>query len=342
MATIKQIAEQAGVSAATVSRVLNNDPGLSVGEETRRRIFAVAEELQYKPARVKRLLKEQLLSKQEIGLLIPTASDKEHDDPYFAAIRRSIERTCEEIGVSVGRLWTVGAAAETAPVPPQQRPGGLIVFGSIGREEIVHIMGDSERIVLIDHRERMGGYDSVQLNFEQATVMALEHLLELGHRRIAYIGGEGFGGAADPRADAFKRLLGGQGLLEPELMLVAEDWSTASGYEAMRQLLERQSEPPTACFVASDPMAVGALRALQERDVAVPGRMAVVGFDDIELSAFISPPLTTVRAHMEQMGRTAVRLLTERLEGREVPLHVMIDTSLAVRESCGGRQAKQT
>lgn len=105
----------------------------------------------------------------------------------------------------------------------------------------------------------------------------------------------------------------------------------------MRRLLA-QHEQPTAVMMGSDPMAVGALKALQEHGVKVPERMAVVGFDDIEVSAYLNPPLTTVRVHAELMGKTAVQLLLERIEGREAAMHVKVNTSLIVRESSGAKR----
>ncbi|QAY66853.1 substrate-binding domain-containing protein [Paenibacillus protaetiae] len=123
------------------------------------------------------------------------------------------------------------------------------------------------------------------------------------------------------------------GRFEPELLQTG-DWGPDGGYRLMQRLLQ-QANPPTACFAGSDPMAIGALRALHEAGVPVPDGMALAGFDDIELAAFAQPSLTTVKVYAEQLGRTAVQLLAERLEGREAAMHVMLDPVLVVRESSG-------
>ncbi len=104
----------------------------------------------------------------------------------------------------------------------------------------------------------------------------------------------------------------------------------------MMNKMLNQTHRPTACFIGSDPMAIGAIRALHEHGVKVPEEMAIIGFDDIEVSAYMNPPLTTVKVYTEHMGKMAVNMLLDRFEGREVSVHVMIDTSLEIRESCGG------
>lgn len=341
MATIKQIAQEAGVSAATVSRVLNNDMTLSVSEETRSRIFSIAEQLQYKPSRLRRMKKEELLSRQQVGLLMWSSIEDEHNDPYFSSIRKGIETRCEELGLSIVKVLRGNARAEWQSL---HELDGLIVIGSINDQDVNSLYAHRDRIVFLNHSTPPHDCDSVNLHFEQAMKDVLGHLFTLGHTRIALIGGEervhSLGQQTqqvqvilDPRSYHFELLMQERDLYRPEFAITA-DWSTGGGYDAMNRLLD-QAELPTACFVASDPMAVGALRALHERGVSVPEEMAVIGFDDIELSAYLNPPLTTVRAHTEQMGRTAAQLLLERIEGREAAVHVRVNTTLMVRESCG-------
>lgn len=340
MATIKEIAQLAGVSAATVSRVINNDPTLSVGEETRIRIFAAAEELGYKPSRLRKLKREERISKQRIGLLMWSSLEDEREDPYFASIRRGVELRCEELGLQIAKVLRGRDGAELAPIHDL---AGLIVVGSVHAEDISAIYARPDRTVFVNHGQSPSGSDSVSLHFEGAMRDSLSHLFELGHRRIAYIGGDetihrlqaGYPeeGADDPRRQLFRAIMSERGLYLSELD-IRSGWSPSGGYEGMRRLLA-QRERPTAVIMGSDPMAVGALRALQESGMGVPKDMAVIGFDDIEISAYLNPPLTTVRVHTELMGRTAVQLLLERIEGREAAMHVQVNTLLIVRESSG-------
>ncbi|PZD96281.1 transcriptional regulator [Paenibacillus sambharensis] len=341
MATIKDIAIKAGVSTATVSRVLNNDPALSVSEETRGRIFSIAEEMGYKPSRLRRQKRVKELARQEIGLLMWSSPEQEREDPYFSAIRRGIEFNGEELGIAVSKI--IRGSAPLDPLPFQQLDG-LIVIGSIDHDDVIRQLGREDRVVFVNHSIQRPGCDSVNLHFGEAVESVIRHLISLGHRRIGYIGGHDWihklgdeaGGRpiAEARRLYLERMLSEQGLLQPELVLEG-DWTTTSGYRLMKQLLALD-ERPTACFIASDPMAIGALKALHEEGVQVPSEMAIVGFDDIEVSAFVNPPLTTVKVYTDQMGRTAVQLLLERLEGREAAVHATVGTRLIIRESCGG------
>lgn len=350
MTTIKQIAAHAGVSAATVSRVLNNDSTLSVSEETRLRIFSIAEELAYKPKRLRRLKKEEELSRREIGLLMWSSLEDEAHDPYFSSIRRGIERRCEESGLAITKVMRGNGDAEIGPIHGLD---GLIVVGSIDHRDVLSLYGDAQRIVFVNHVDKLSPFDSVKADFEGAIQASIQHLASLGHARIAYIGGdervhrlrtaevqdhEPQPSRKDPRRDAYRRQMEEDGLYRPDYDCEAE-WSSSGGYNGMTALLERAKgrpeERPTACLMGSDPMAVGALRALHEKGLAVPDDMALIGFDDIEIAAYLTPPLTTVRVYTEQMGRTAVQLLLERLEGREASSHVSVNTSFMVRESCG-------
>lgn len=342
MATIKDIAELAGVSAAAVSRVLNNDPTLSVSEETRVRIFAMAEELGYKPSRLRKLKREEQISRQRIGLLMWSSLEDEREDPYFTSIRKGVELRCEELGLQIAKVLRGRGGAELTPV---HELAGLIVVGSVHAEDVAAIYSRSDRTVFVNHTEGPSGCDNVTLNFESAIRESLSHLFELGHRHIAYIGGEesihrlqaGYPHeeGADPRRMLFRAIMSERGLYRPEFD-IRSAWSPSGGYEGMKQLLALR-ERPTAFLMGSDPMAVGALKALQESGFSVPKDAAVIGFDDIEISAYLNPPLTTVRVHTELMGRTAAQLLLERIEGREAAMHVKVNTLLIVRESCGAK-----
>ncbi|WNS44124.1 LacI family DNA-binding transcriptional regulator [Paenibacillus sp. MMS20-IR301] len=327
MATIKDIAREAGVSAATVSRVLNNDLSLAVSEDTRTRIFAVAGQLGYKPSRLKQMKRDTVLGGKNITLLLWCSPEEERDDPYYGSIRRGVELRCEELGIRLGQTL------RGRGVLPQLPAGdGLIVVGGFAPGDWERLHSDISTIVLVDQYTERPEYDSVRTHFRQAVNQALGHLLALGHRDIAFIGG---GGEGERRAHHFKRVLEEQGCYDDALIRAGGGWGSADGYRMMDGLLAG-AKRPTACFAASDPLAVGALRALHDHGVQVPEEMAIVGFDDIEMAAYVQPPLTTVRAYPEQMGKAAVQLLAERFEGREAPSHTIIGTKLIIRETSGG------
>lgn len=372
MATIKDIAQEAGVSPATVSRVLNNDLSLSVSEDTRTRIFAVAEGLGYKPARLKQLKRATKQAGKTVTLLLWCSIEEERDDPFYASIRRGIELRCEELGLELGQTLR----GRTPAMVPRDSDG-LIVVGAVDAEGLDRFHADKSTIILVDHQQgqttslagdqqgltdsladrqqgqtdslvgRQQGqtvYDSVQLHFGQAVEQALGHLFGLGHREIAFLGGERSYGehkendVNEQRKEHFERIMREYGLFRPELVRT-NGWSSSDGYRMMTDLLSGPIRP-TACFAASDPLAIGALRALHEHGIAVPEQMSIVGFDDIEMAAYVQPPLTTVRAYPEQMGKAAVQLLAERFEGREAPSHSIIGTQLVVRSSTAAAPEK--
>lgn len=340
MATIKDIAERAKVSAATVSRVLNNDPTLSVSEETRGRIFAMAEEVNYKPSHLKRMKKKNDLSAFQIGILLWVSADEEKDDPYFTSVRRGIENRCEEMGIPMTKVIRASSLENNHSI---QQLDGLIAIGSYDVEDLKSIFGNKSGIVLVNNLFDNRSYDSVKIDFHHAVQEVLEYLFKLGHQSIGFIGATDYlyrlgpnkkaQPATDARREHFERLLKEKGCFKPEFMYNGE-WTTASGYEAMLQILSKPNRP-TAVFVGNDPMAIGALRALHEHGVKVPEEMSIIGFDDIDVSAYVNPPLSTVKVYPEEIGKMAVQLLLDRTEGREVPVHTVIGTSLVIRGSSG-------
>jgi len=339
MATIRQIAELAQVSTATVSRVLNNDPTLSTSAETKQRIFAIAEEIGYKPKQLRKQRLELQRSTAEIGLLFWSTADEGNTDPYFKEVRRGIELHCEEYGLNINKVIRGDLAQVQQEVASLD---GLLVVGSIEVDEVLEVFPKPNSIVFVNHGEPIYEYDSVHMHFEAAVERAYRYLYKLGHVDIAFIGGSEYvyslknagqhRHGIEHRYRAF-RAMQQKYKQQYDCIEEVEDWSSQGGYEAMLRILDREKRP-TACFVASDAMAVGALSALHERGIRVPEEMSIIGFNDIELAGFVIPPLTTLRAHAEQLGRTAVKLLMERLEGREAAVQVKIATTLIERASC--------
>ncbi|WP_077623277.1 LacI family DNA-binding transcriptional regulator [Sediminibacillus massiliensis] len=339
MATIKDIANLSKVSAATVSRVLNNDLTLSVAEGTRQRILKAAEELKYKPVKQRRAEK---ITEQEnitkVGILLCHSLEEELSDPYFLAIRQGVEQECKDQDLPAPEVFRLHHLPKEKV---EAEMDGLIVIGKLNEETINLFTSKNKNAVYIDYSPDEEKYDSVVIDFEKATNIVIEHLFTCGKKRIGYIGGrqqEHFNGEKrsmndDERQQTFEKRMKQEGLFRPDDIYVS-DYTMSQGYELMCQAIEK-GDLPEAFFVASDPMAIGALRALQEKGFNVPEQVALVGFDDIEMAKFASVPLTTIHVHTEQMGRTGFRLLLDRMKGREIPLKVTIPTKLVIRESCG-------
>lgn len=339
MTRIKDVAELANVSTATVSRILNNDPSLSVSGETRQRVLDVASELNY--VHGKRRKPKSAPDKEMIRAGLVLTND-EAIDPYFMSIRRGVESVCDRYAVKIESVFYVGKSQFTASA--MEGLDGLIVLGDVNSGELRSLFG-SDHIIFADYQPAEEGFDVVITDFESATRRMMDTLLEAGHTVIAYIGGERLiqsihagNGRLMPKEETrvrtYEQVMRNKELFDPELVLLG-DFSPMSGYRLMKQLID-QGSSPTAVVMASDPMAIGAMKALQEAGIRVPDDMAMFSFDDIDSAAFLNPPLSTVKVHTEEMGRTAVKLLVDRLRnGRTLPMKVILPSELMIRESAG-------
>jgi len=335
VATIKDIAEKAGVSSATVSRVLNNDYSLQVTEDTRLRIVEVAKELGYhkRSGRSNNKL-ETAAPVWNAGLVIWCTEEQEYSDPYFLSIRQGIERECAKHGINVTKKYRL---METVDMNDSNQLDGLFVIGKV-HMELLQTLTRVKTIVSIDYTLDES-HDSVMFDLRKATRQAMAHLLQLGHRRIGYIGGISYVRKAEGKVyNIDERQLEFEAIMkEKELdssLIFTGDWRTEAGYQLMQQALKLEDRP-TAFLIGSDPMAIAALKAISESGLQVPSDIAIVSFDDIPIASFVTPTLTTIKVFSEEMGTTAVKLMVDRFKGREVPLHVTIPTKLIVRKSCG-------
>ncbi|CRK82686.1 LacI family DNA-binding transcriptional regulator [Neobacillus massiliamazoniensis] len=339
MATINEIAKKAQISKTTVSRVLNDDQTLSVTEETRNKILKVAEELDYIPKRQRNKPKKINDPKkyEKIGLLMYLSLESEFDDPYYSAIRNGIEKRMFELGIDLSKILR-------PPFNKKDLEGldGLIVVGVIGQEEVENQVKLVKHLVFVDVSPDEQLYDSVVIDFEKATSNVIQYLLELGHEKIGYIGGQSYTMAGlsgkldiqDIRKRTYEKVLTDRGLYNSEYTYIGK-WTTKDGLTLMEEAIN-SGNLPTAFFIGSDPMAIGAMKALTDAGLKVPEDVAIFGFDGIELCEFVTPPLSTVNVHTEEMGKVAVNLLVERINGRNLPLKVVVPTSLIIRKSCGG------
>jgi LacI family transcriptional regulator len=330
MATIKDIAKEAGVSIATVSRVLNYDDTLSVAESTKQRIFQTAEALNY----TKHAKRKQAV--QAITIVYWYTEQEELEDLYYLSIRLGIEKRCDELGIRVRRLlleeFLEQENAESQPV---------IAVGKFSPAQAERLQHVSTQLVFVDSSPDGETFDSVIADFQRVTEKVLSYLWELGHTRIGYLGGrESYLSEtttiADAREETFRRLMGEKNDDASPWMRTGR-FTVQDGYELTKNELAAEAEEtrPTALFVANDTMAVGCLRALHEAQIKVPDDMSVASVNDVSVAKFVYPPLTSVKVYTEVMGETAVDLLLERLDGRRtVPKTVLVATELKKRESC--------
>ncbi len=334
MATIKDVALKAEVSVTTVSHVVNDTRHVS--PKVHERVTLAIRELGYVPNAMARSLKSNTTS--TLGMLIPNSSN-----PYFAEIVRIVEDRCFAAGYTLVLCNTDDEPHRQSvylQVLAERRIDGLIVV-STGAGDDHSLAEQLHRLrvptVLVDREIADPSCDLVETAHMQGGLLAVRHLLSLGHKRIACIGGPVGVMPSEQRIEGWRMALAETGttpdIANADTLLWRGGFTSQGGYEAMHAIL-RTEKKPSAVFVCNDLMAIGALRAAHESGVHVPDELSIVGFDDIELSAYTSPPLTTVAQPKERIGALAVDMLLERVSGkRRDARKVVLQPELRVRAS---------
>lgn len=333
MASIKEIAEKAGVSNATVSRVLNYDKSLSISDDKRKMIFEIAEEMNYLPPRQRKMSKRTKASKR-IGMIHWYGINEELADTYYLSIRMGIEKECISRNFELVKVFRDEYDRKEEKL---RNVGAIIAVGKFNEREIDEFKKINENIIFVDSSPRESCFDSVVIDFKSAMESVFSYLLnDIEVTDIGYIGGREYIGddnipLGERREKFFKEYLGERGLFKEDNVYIGR-FLAESGYELMKQAIS-DDHLPRVFFVASDSMAVGAIRAIHEAGMKIPEDIGIIGFDDIPTASFTVPPLTTIRVHTEFMGETAVSLSSELIEGRNIPKKVIIPTKLIKRES---------
>lgn len=331
MATLKDIATLAGFSLATVSRVLNHDASLNVSDDTRKRIYEVAEELGYQTIRQR---SRNLSKRIRIGVIHWYSQKEELGDPYYLSVAKGIEKECFSKKIEFASIFKDGDKYTTGELNDLD---GFIAIGKFSNEDIQEFSMYSKNIVFVDSSPNEKIYDSVVVDIRSATREVLKNMVNGGHRRIGFIGGREYVGKhktplEDERERTYRDFTKERGIYEEGNIYIGF-FTTEGGYDMMKKAVLK-GDIPTAFFVASDSMAMGVIQALYESGLKVPQDVGIVSFNDIHTSKYLIPPLSTVRVHTEFMGATAVGLLLERIkENREIPKKVVIPTELIIRES---------
>lgn len=328
--TIKDVAQKARVSTATVSRVFNNIG--PVEEETRRRVLETAKELRYTPNAVGRSLSTKRTD--AIGLLLPDIYGE-----FFSEVIRGADQTAQQhrYHLLVSSSHNHRDEIEAALRVMSGRVDGIIIMSpQIDAEILTTNLPTNLPVVLLSCFVEDVPFDSLNIDNFGGAKEIVQHLIQHGHRRIAIIKGVENNLDADERLRGYRTALQEAGIAPEENLEICGKFSEASGYEAAKKILSLQPHP-AAIFASNDATAIGALSALREMGVAVPQEMALAGFDDIPMARFLSPTLTSVRVSISDLGALAIQKLVEaiREKNHHVKQHVVIPTSLALRESCG-------
>jgi DNA-binding LacI/PurR family transcriptional regulator len=325
--TIYDVAERAGVSIATVSRVLNGSPKATA--ETRDVVLRAVRELGYRPNAAARSLAGR--STETLALVFPEISS-----PFFAEIIRGAEIEARQHGyhLLIYGIPEVGEADALLPVL-SSRVDGLILGGHCDDAFVQSLDRQGVPFVLLGRGVEGYAVSAIQADSYHGVYEAIIHLIDHGYRRIAFIGGpEGFQQSL-VRLQAYRQALSDCGWPAEPGWVIHSDFSEAGGHTTTAELLALP-QPPRAIFAANDQMAIGAIDAVRAAGLQVPEDVAVVGFDDIPVAAYVYPALTTVRRQIYESGVLAVQLLLQRIDDPEkAPEHLTLPTRLVVRRSCG-------
>jgi LacI family transcriptional regulator len=328
-ATIRDIADLAGVSIATVSRVLNDRP--DVAPETRENVMQVVREHGFSTNRGARGLSSGRTGM--IGLTLPLVADA-----YFGPILSGAAEALYERDMRIIIAPTFHQHDREVSLLERlmggTTDGAILMLPEESADELLALQRQGFPFVIVDPREAPPeGIACVSAMHADGAKQATEHLLGLGHRRIGAIAGTPGWYATDERMIGLRAALAGAGiLLDPDLV-VSSDWRMPWGTEAARELLALP-DPPTAIFGFNDNVAIGAMHAARERGLSVPDDLSIVGFDDTAQTEIVSPGLTSVRQPLAEMGRTGVSLLMRILEGQRVDaMRMELSTKLVIRGS---------
>lgn len=340
MASIRDIAKMAGVSPASVSRILNNDTSFSINKNTRKRVIEIANRVHYSKSKSKPGPKSAG-DDMSIGLILRHTSQTELTDPYFRNIHQGID---EEAAKWRLRTETIFIMHDQDKDWDQiAKYGAIIVEGQMTPDAIKRIRSLNKNVILVDAtptKEELG-CNYISNDFLNKTNEILDYLYKLGHRNIAYIGGRSsmvnMEGKTvyrntDEREETYLNWMKIHDLGQYSHTFISS-WGTQEGLESGEKLLQLK-ERPTAVVVGSDPMALGVYKAFSNHGISIPNDISVVSFDDVEINRYLTPTLSSVYMDSAEMGKTAVRVAKDMIaEENEMSLTITCHSKLNIRDS---------
>ena len=339
--TLRELAKEVGVSPSTVSRVLNRDPNVRVSETSRSRILDLAAATGYRPNRLARSLKLQRTN--VIGMLIPDITN-----PLFSALFRAVDEVASAAGYHV-ILCNTGDSADRLrqhlDALSEGHVDGLLLATAHRTDPVVETLRRRRLpYILVSRRNENSDEAWVVPDDRQGAHIAVEHLVKLGHQRIAHIAGSTEISRTADRLNGYRDAMESFGLIESVWLAPPGGLDETAGERGLAQLLDRPKEQkPTAVFAANDLAALGVIAMARRMGLLVPEDLSVVGCDDIPMSRYVQPSLTTIRYPFDDMGRVAMQHLIQLINGDALPDQVLpqiaLPVELVVRESTVGPRA---
>ena len=327
MATLKDVANLAGVSSASVSRILNNDLTLSVPQSTRDKVLEAAEKLGY----VKKKKKTEV-SSMLVGIVQWVSAENEAKDPYYMSIRQGVENYCSNHMITTIRCF----ASEFNINKRLDKVDGLVCIGKFSEEARQKMISICPNIIFLDMRIDSITNCFIVPDFKGAMRSVIDHFVSEGHKKVCFLGGvEKVNDQVypDERLKYFRRYAA-KADLEFLPYIVLKEFSRESGYEMMKSLIDSKNIP-TAVFAASDPIAIGAIRACREARLNIPEDISIIGFDNIDECNYTYPPLTTIFVPTYEMGSTGMRMIHDAWKRNEIiqPMEIKLPCYMIRRQS---------
>lgn len=342
MTTVQDISLKAGCSKATVSRVLSNDSTFGVSEKTRRKILDCAQELGYVYKGKQKAASKISIKQHRVGIIpigLESTERGELQDPYFLYIRNGVEERLDKLGIHDTVIISMNRAEDYEKL---DGIGSMIVIGKKEFDEENPYFKKLQNVIFVDYDYNHQKYDCVLSDLSEAVVTAIDFMVDCGCKKVGYIGSWDYINdfanhrmikCVDSRQLTFEAYAEQKELIYRPYLYIGDKFTKAVGYELAKKAIQ-SGKLPEVFLIGADPMAMGVYRAFGEAGIRIGTDIKLIGIDNIADTAYMTPPLTSVMLYAQEMGRSAVDCLVQRLEGRKVPVQVMLPATLVERESC--------
>jgi len=332
MATIREVAKKAGVSITTVSRILNNDDSFNVSKITKEKVLKVIKQLNYE-----RKKNKNRISQSNISVIKCFDEKIENEDPYFVSLKINLENMLKKkvSKVKFFDLEEIEKLIKYNEISNFSLTDAVIFIGETSKEKLKFFKSLNENIICVDVYDTDNITDYIKFDMRNSVEIVLNYIFKLNHKKIRLLVGRNkvVKNLVDFREKYFKEIMVKNGLYREEYLQIG-DFSMESGYIMMKEILKLEDRP-TAVFCGNDSIAMGAYKAIRENKLKIPEDISIIGFNDLKLSQYSIPPLTTIKIDTKLIAQETVNSLIELLEGkRDYHKKVFLPIELIERESC--------
>lgn len=332
MATIREVAKKAGVSITTVSRILNNDDSFNVSKITKEKVLKVIKQLNYE-----RKKNKNRISQSNISVIKCFDEKIENEDPYFVSLKINLENMLKKkvSKVKFFDLEEIEKLIKYNEISNFSLTDAVIFIGETSKEKLKFFKSLNENIICVDVYDTDNITDYIKFDMRNSVEIVLNYIFKLNHKKIGLLVGRNkvVKNLVDFREKYFKEIMVKNGLYREEYLQIG-DFSMESGYIMMKEILKLENRP-TAVFCGNDSIAMGAYKAIRENKLKIPEDISIIGFNDLKLSQYSIPPLTTIKIDTKLIAQETVNSLIELLEGkRDYHKKVFLPIELIERESC--------